>query len=86
MMRAHLRASQLSPPRSKGLRADVDVAKRTADENGVHVVVSADPGNGFPGFSSAAIDEVFNAGLIPQMFAEVVQNKEHRGVGPRHGL
>jgi multiple sugar transport system substrate-binding protein len=31
---------------------------------------------GFPGFSNAAIDEVFNAGLIPQMFAEVAQDKK----------
>jgi multiple sugar transport system substrate-binding protein len=28
---------------------------------------------GYPGYSNAAIDEIFNAGLIPQMFAEVAQ-------------
>lgn len=30
---------------------------------------------GFPGFSNAAIDEMFNKFLIPQMFAEVAQGK-----------
>jgi multiple sugar transport system substrate-binding protein len=30
---------------------------------------------GYPGFSNAAIDEVFNTWLIPQMFAEVAQGK-----------
>jgi multiple sugar transport system substrate-binding protein len=30
---------------------------------------------GYPGFSNAAIDEVFNKFLIPQMFAEVAQGK-----------
>jgi multiple sugar transport system substrate-binding protein len=31
---------------------------------------------GFPGYSNAAIDEVFNTFLIPQMFAEVAQGKK----------
>jgi multiple sugar transport system substrate-binding protein len=31
---------------------------------------------GYPGFSNAAIDEVFNKNLIPQMFAEVAQGKQ----------
>jgi multiple sugar transport system substrate-binding protein len=31
---------------------------------------------GYPGFSNAAIDEVFNKYLIPQMFAEVAQGKQ----------
>ena len=31
--------------------------------------------SGYPGFSNAAIDEVFNKFLIPQMFAEVAQGK-----------
>jgi multiple sugar transport system substrate-binding protein len=31
---------------------------------------------GFPGYSNAAIDEVFNTNLIPQMFAEVAQGKK----------
>jgi multiple sugar transport system substrate-binding protein len=31
---------------------------------------------GFPGYSNAAIDEVFNTWLIPQMFAEVAQGKK----------
>jgi multiple sugar transport system substrate-binding protein len=30
---------------------------------------------GYPGYSNAAIDEVFNTWLIPQMFAEVAQGK-----------
>ena len=30
---------------------------------------------GYPGYSNAAIDEVFNKFLIPQMFAEVAQDK-----------
>ena len=31
---------------------------------------------GYPGYSNAAIDEVFNTFLIPQMFAEVAQGKK----------
>jgi multiple sugar transport system substrate-binding protein len=31
---------------------------------------------GFPGYSNAAIDEVFNLFLIPQMFAEVAQGRK----------
>ena len=31
---------------------------------------------GYPGFSNAAIDEVFNTWLIPQMFAEVAQGRK----------
>jgi multiple sugar transport system substrate-binding protein len=30
---------------------------------------------GYPGFSNAAVDEIFNKWLIPQMFAEVAQGK-----------
>jgi multiple sugar transport system substrate-binding protein len=30
---------------------------------------------GYPGFSNAAVDEIFNTFLIPQMFAEVAQGK-----------
>jgi multiple sugar transport system substrate-binding protein len=30
---------------------------------------------GYPGFSNAAVDEIFNKFLIPQMFAEVAQGK-----------
>ena len=30
---------------------------------------------GYPGFSNAAVDEVFNKFLIPQMFAAVAQDK-----------
>jgi multiple sugar transport system substrate-binding protein len=30
---------------------------------------------GYPGYSNAAIDEVFNKFLIPQMFAQVAQGK-----------
>ena len=31
---------------------------------------------GFPGYSNAAIDEIFNTFLVPQMFAEVAQGKQ----------
>jgi multiple sugar transport system substrate-binding protein len=31
---------------------------------------------GYPGFSNAAVDEVFNKFLIPQMFAQVAQGKQ----------
>jgi multiple sugar transport system substrate-binding protein len=31
---------------------------------------------GYPGYSNAAVDEVFNTFLIPQMFAEVAQGKK----------
>jgi len=30
---------------------------------------------GYPGFSNAAIDEIFNTWLVPQMFAQVAQGK-----------
>ncbi len=30
---------------------------------------------GFPGSSNAAVDEIFNTFLIPQMFAQVAQGK-----------
>ena len=30
---------------------------------------------GYPGYSNAAIDEIFNSYLIPQMFAQVAQGK-----------
>jgi multiple sugar transport system substrate-binding protein len=30
---------------------------------------------GFPGYSNAAVDEIFNTNLIPQMFAQVAQDK-----------
>jgi multiple sugar transport system substrate-binding protein len=30
---------------------------------------------GYPGFSNAAIDEIFNTSLVPQMFAQVAQGK-----------
>jgi multiple sugar transport system substrate-binding protein len=30
---------------------------------------------GHPGFSNAAVDEIFNTWLVPQMFAEVAQGK-----------
>jgi multiple sugar transport system substrate-binding protein len=30
---------------------------------------------GFPGYSNAAVDEIFNTNLIPQMFAQVAQGK-----------
>jgi multiple sugar transport system substrate-binding protein len=51
------------------------------DPSGKYVVLDsiskhATANVGFPGFSNAAIDEVFNAGLIPQMFAEVAQDNK----------
>jgi multiple sugar transport system substrate-binding protein len=30
---------------------------------------------GYPGFSNAAVDEIFNTWLVPQMFAQVTQGK-----------
>jgi multiple sugar transport system substrate-binding protein len=59
-----------------------NLRKRLAkDPSGKYVVLDSISKNatanvGFPGFSNAAIDEVFNAGLIPQMFAEVAQDKK----------
>jgi multiple sugar transport system substrate-binding protein len=59
-----------------------NVRKRLAkDPSGKYVVLDdiakhATANVGFPGYSNAAIDEVFNAGLIPQMFAEVAQGKK----------
>jgi multiple sugar transport system substrate-binding protein len=59
-----------------------NIKKRLAkDPSGKYVVLDsisrhATANVGFPGFSNAAIDEVFNAGLIPQMFAEVAQGRK----------
>jgi len=59
-----------------------NVKKRLAkDPSGKYVVLDsiarkATANVGFPGFSNAAIDEVFNTFLIPQMFAEVAQGKK----------
>jgi multiple sugar transport system substrate-binding protein len=55
--------------------------KLAADPSGKYVVLdrisrTATANVGYPGFSNAAIDEIFNAGLIPQMFAEVAQGKK----------
>jgi multiple sugar transport system substrate-binding protein len=56
-----------------------NIKKRLAkDPSGKYVVLDSISKNatanvGFPGFSNAAIDEVFNKGLIPQMFAEVAR-------------
>jgi multiple sugar transport system substrate-binding protein len=52
-----------------------------ADPSGKYTVLdsisrTATANVGFPGFSNAAIDEVFNTFLIPQMFAEVAQGKK----------
>ncbi len=59
-----------------------NIRKRLAkDPSGKYVILDsiskhATANVGFPGYSNAAIDEVFNAGLIPQMFAEVAQGKK----------
>jgi multiple sugar transport system substrate-binding protein len=59
-----------------------NIHKRLAkDPSGKYVVLDsiskrATANVGFPGFSNAAIDEVFNAGLIPQMFAVVAQGNK----------
>jgi multiple sugar transport system substrate-binding protein len=52
-----------------------------ADPSGKYTVLdrisrTATANVGFPGYSNAAIDEVFNTWLIPQMFAEVAQGRK----------
>jgi multiple sugar transport system substrate-binding protein len=59
-----------------------NIRKRLAsDPSGKYTVLdtisrTATANVGFPGYSNAAIDEVFNTNLIPQMFAEVAQGKK----------
>jgi multiple sugar transport system substrate-binding protein len=59
-----------------------NVKKRLAkDPSGKYVVLDsiarhATANVGFPGFSNAAIDEIFVTSLIPQMFAEVAQGRK----------
>jgi multiple sugar transport system substrate-binding protein len=59
-----------------------NIKKRlAADPSGKYTVLdsisrTATTNVGYPGFSNAAIDEVFNTFLIPQMFAEVAQGKK----------
>ncbi len=59
-----------------------NIKKRLAkDPSGKYVILDSISRNatanvGFPGYSNAAIDELFNAGLIPQMFAEVAQGNK----------
>jgi multiple sugar transport system substrate-binding protein len=59
-----------------------NIKKRLArDPSGKYVILDsisrhATANVGFPGYSNAAIDELFNAGLIPQMFAEVAQGNK----------
>jgi multiple sugar transport system substrate-binding protein len=59
-----------------------NVKKRlAADPSGKYTVLdsisrTATANVGFPGFSNAAIDEVFNTFLIPLLFAEVAQGKK----------
>jgi multiple sugar transport system substrate-binding protein len=55
--------------------------KLDADPSGKYGVLdtisrTATTNVGYPGFSNAAIDEVFNTFLIPQMFAEVAQGRK----------
>ena len=58
----HQAEAQRGPERKYGV---LDTISRTATTN-----------VGYPGFSNAAIDEVFNTWLIPQMFAEVAQGRK----------
>ena len=59
-----------------------NIKKRLAnDPSGKYVILDsiskhATANVGFPGYSNAAIDEVFNTFLIPQMFAEVAQGNK----------
>jgi len=59
-----------------------NIKKRLAkDPSGKYVILDSIAKNatanvGFPGFSNAAIDEVFNTWLIPQMFAQVAQGQK----------
>jgi len=59
-----------------------NLKKRLAqDPSGKYVILdtiarTATTNVGYPGFSNAAIDEVFNTFLIPQMFAEVAQDRK----------
>jgi multiple sugar transport system substrate-binding protein len=59
-----------------------NIKKRLAkDPSGKYVVLDSIAKNatanvGFPGYSNAAIDELFIASLIPQMFAEVAQGNK----------
>jgi multiple sugar transport system substrate-binding protein len=55
--------------------------KLDADPSGKYGVLdsisrTATTNVGYPGFSNAAVDEVFNTWLIPQMFAEVAQGRK----------
>jgi multiple sugar transport system substrate-binding protein len=40
---------------------------------------------GYPGFSNAAIDEIFNTSVVPQMFAQVAQGKMTPAEGGERG-
>jgi len=59
-----------------------NIKKRlAADPSGKYTILdnisrTATANVGYPGFSNAAIDEVFNTNLIPQMFAEVAQGRK----------
>jgi multiple sugar transport system substrate-binding protein len=55
-------ASDPHPPKGKYKVLDLIARKYTVNV-------------GYPGFSNAAIDEIFNTWLIPQMFAQVAQGK-----------
>ena len=63
-------------------KAVPNIRKRLArDPSGKYTVLdrisrTATANVGYPGYSNAAIDEIFNAGLIPQMFAEVAQGRK----------
>ena len=60
----HNYAGQLAADPHKGKYKPLDLIARKYTVN-----------IGYPGFSNAAIDEIFNTWLVPQMFAQVAQGK-----------
>jgi multiple sugar transport system substrate-binding protein len=60
----HNYATQLAADPHKGKYKVLDLIARKYTAN-----------LGYPGFSNAAIDEIFNTWLVPQMFAQVAQGK-----------
>ena len=60
----HNYATQLAADPHKGKYKVLDLIARKYTAN-----------LGYPGFSNAAVDEIFNTWLVPQMFAQVAQGK-----------
>ena len=63
-----------------GFKTIRKMAARTAQAEGqVPILTTIAEKNttnvGYPGYSNAAIDEIFNRWLVPQMFAQVAQGK-----------